>query len=259
MSHESFTTLLEKYLQQKGDPPLQYKIWIGLDANAVYHIKVKLQYQKYIIISTGKDEDIGKQNAAQSLLNELTDDSKSKLKSFQLSFCDEIHNQLQNLCAQRNLPHPQFTTLHIKIGIKNSTWIAICTVQDIKQTGMAGTIKEAKNFAAIKVIHLISKRGLLKSTNEEILANSLQNFHISMHDSSTRNSTNPLQNNSNYNPENPSIDTVDTLTNNQIIKQGAKRKRINSVPTSFKSGPSGKNYKKCSKCGLRKKNQYHKH
>ena len=52
MSHESFTTLLEKYLQQKGDPPLEYKIWIGLYANAEYHIRVKLQYQKYIIIST---------------------------------------------------------------------------------------------------------------------------------------------------------------------------------------------------------------
>ena len=80
-----------------------------------------------------------------------------------------------------------------------------------------------------------------------------------MHDSSTRNSTNPIQNNSNYNPDNPSIDTVDTPTNNQIVKQGAKRKRINSIPKSFKPGPSGKKYKKSSKCGFRSKNQYHNH
>ena len=61
MSYVPFTTLSNKLIQQRGDPPLNYKILIEQTSNNEYLFHVNLQYKNYIIMSSGKDKENLKQ------------------------------------------------------------------------------------------------------------------------------------------------------------------------------------------------------
>ena len=67
ISHVSFTTLLNKLIQKRGDPPLNHEILIEQTSYNEYLFHVILQYKNYIIMSSGKDKESVKQNVAQNL------------------------------------------------------------------------------------------------------------------------------------------------------------------------------------------------
>ena len=66
MLHISFNNLLNKLIQQKGDPPLNYEILIEQTINNQYLFHVNLQYKNYKIMSSGKDKDNIKQKVARN-------------------------------------------------------------------------------------------------------------------------------------------------------------------------------------------------
>ena len=76
MSHVPFTTLLNKIIQKRGDPPLNYKILIEQTNNYEYLFHVNLQYKNYIIMSSGKDKENVKEKVAENLYNTLIYESK---------------------------------------------------------------------------------------------------------------------------------------------------------------------------------------
>ena len=57
MSHVPFTTLLNKIIQQRGDPPLIYEILIEQTNNNECLFHVNLQYKNYIIMNSGQDKE----------------------------------------------------------------------------------------------------------------------------------------------------------------------------------------------------------
>ena len=76
MSHVPFTTLLNKLIQQRGDPPLNYEILIEQTNNNECLFHVDLQCKNYIIMSSGKDKENVKQKVAQNLYYTLSNESK---------------------------------------------------------------------------------------------------------------------------------------------------------------------------------------
>ena len=67
MSHVPVNNLLNKLIQQRGDPPLNYDILIAQTINNEYLFQVNLQYTNRIIISSVKDKDNVKQKVARNL------------------------------------------------------------------------------------------------------------------------------------------------------------------------------------------------
>ena len=93
--------------------------------------------------------------------------------------------RLQNLCAQQNLSQPQYTAVKVKNSQNINIWLAICSVKRIKQTGISNASKEAKNLAALKVIHMLISTEHLNKNYEESISDCLQNTHISSQEPST--------------------------------------------------------------------------
>ena len=63
----------------------------------------------------------------------------------------------------------------MKTSSKDSTYIAICFINNIKQIGIANSIKTATDFAAIKVINSLSHKD---EECELSLINSLEHYQI---------------------------------------------------------------------------------
>ena len=76
MSHVPFTNLLNKLIQQRGDPPLNYEILIEQTINNEYLFHVNLQYKNYIIMSSDKDKDNFKQRVARNVYQNLINESE---------------------------------------------------------------------------------------------------------------------------------------------------------------------------------------
>ena len=75
MSHVPFTTLLNKIIQQRGDPPLNYEILIEQTSNNECLFHINLQYNNYIVSNSGKDKENVTQKVAQNLYNTLINES----------------------------------------------------------------------------------------------------------------------------------------------------------------------------------------
>ena len=71
---------MNKLIQQRGDPPLIYKMLIERTINNEYLFHVYLQYKNYMIMSSGKDKDNVKQRVARNLYQTLTNEWKNQSK-----------------------------------------------------------------------------------------------------------------------------------------------------------------------------------
>ena len=86
MSHVPFTTLLNKIIQQRGDPPVIYEILIEQTKNNECLFHVNLQYKNYIIMSSGKDKGNVKQRVAWNLYQTLINESEKYYQNDQPNF-----------------------------------------------------------------------------------------------------------------------------------------------------------------------------
>ena len=184
MSHNNYITLLDQMIKQKGDHPPHYKTLNRQNRKNQNQFNVKLRYKNYIIISNAEDEETTKQTAAKNVLFELNI-NKNNL-NFINSLNKKSDERLQNLCAQQNLCQRHYTAVKLKNSQNINIWLTICSVERIKQTGISNTSKEAKNLAALKVIHMLISTEHLNKNYEESISDCLQNTtHISSQEPST--------------------------------------------------------------------------
>ena len=106
-----------------------------------------------------------------------------------MNFINSLNNKsdekLGNSCTQQNLSQPQYTTVKIKNSQKINIWLAIRSVERIKQTGITNTSEETENLAAHKVIHMLISTERLNVYYEKSISHCLQNTHISFQEPST--------------------------------------------------------------------------
>ena len=244
MSHVPFTTLLNKIIQQRGDPPLIYEILIEQTNNNECLFHVNLQYKNYIIMNSGKDKENVKQKVAQNLYNALINESKETNQNVQPNSISKNCKKLNEICTQNKFEYPKYTVLRIKTSSKDSTYIAICFINNIKQIGIANSIKTAKDFAAIKVINSLSHKD---EKCELRLINSLEHLHVTIQESSIND---PKPSTSSQ------ITKPITSNNNRDKNTNSYKMKTNNNHTA--SSFSTKSFKKCFKCGYRPPNQYNK-
>ena len=60
---------------------------------------------------------------------------------------------MAQICTKNKFLYPKYTVLRIKTSLEDSTHIAVCFINNIKQIGIANSIETAKDFAAIKTIN----------------------------------------------------------------------------------------------------------
>ena len=97
MSHVPFTNLLNKLIQQRGDPPLNYEILIEQTINNEYLFHVNLQYKNYIIMSSGKDKDNVKQRVVRNLYQTLINESEKTYQNDQPNFISKNCKKLNEI------------------------------------------------------------------------------------------------------------------------------------------------------------------
>ena len=103
MSHVPFTNLLNKLIQQRGDPPLNYEILIEQTINNEYLFHVNLQYKNYIIMSSGKDIDNVKQRVARNLYQTLINESEKTCQNDQPNFISKNCKKLNEIIHIQNI------------------------------------------------------------------------------------------------------------------------------------------------------------
>ena len=99
MSHVPLTNLLNKLIQQRGDPSLNYEILIEQNINNEYLFHVNLQYKSYIIMSKCKDKDNIKQQVARNLYQTLINESEKTNQHDQQNF---ISNNCKKFALKTN-------------------------------------------------------------------------------------------------------------------------------------------------------------
>ena len=181
MSHVPFTNLLNKLIQQKGDPPLNYEILIEQTINNELLFHVNLQYKNYIIMSSGKDKDNVKQRVARNLYQILINESKKTYQNDQPNFIRKNCKKLNEICTKNKFSYPKYTVLRVKTSSEDSAYVAICFINNIKQIGIVNLIETAKDFAAIKVINSLSHKN---EKCELSLINRLEHLHVTIRESS---------------------------------------------------------------------------
>ena len=93
MSYVPFTNLLNKLMQQRGNPSLNYEILIEQTINNAYLFHVNLHYKKYIIMSSVKDKDNVKQRVTRNLYQTLINESEKPIKmTKQISLVKIVRN-----------------------------------------------------------------------------------------------------------------------------------------------------------------------
>ena len=132
-------------------------------------------------MNSGKDKENVKQKVPQNLYNALINESKETNQNVQPNSISKNCKKLNEICTQNKFDYPKYTVLRIKTSSKDSTYIAICFINNIKQIGMANSIKTAKDFAAIKIINSLSQKD---EKCEHNLINSLEHLHVTIQESS---------------------------------------------------------------------------
>ena len=234
MSHVPFTNLLNKLIQQRGDPPLNYEILIEQTINNEYLSHVNLQYKNYIIMSSGKDKDNVKQRVVRNLYQTLINESEKTYQNDQPNFISKNCKKLNEIWTQNKFSYPKYTVSRIKSSSEDSAYIAICFFNNIKQIGIANSIETAKDFAAIKVINSLSHKD---EKCELSLINSLDHFYVTIQESSI-NDPKPLTSSQ--------ITKLITSNNNRVKNTNSYKMKKNNNHTT--SSFSTKSFKKCFKC-----------
>ena len=182
-------------------------------------------------MNSGKDKENVKQMVAQNLYNALINESKETNQNVQQIRLVKICKKINEICTQNKFDYPKYTVLRMKTSSKDSTYKAICFINNIKQIGIANSIKTAKDFAAIKVINSLSQKD---EKCQLSLINSLEHLHVTIQESSI---IDPK-------PSTSSQITKPIILNNNRDKNtnSYKMKRNNNhITSSF----STKSFKKC--------------
>ena len=128
--------------------------------------------------------------------------------------------------------------------MKDSTYIAICFINNIEQIEIANSIETAEDFAAIKIIYSLSHKD---EKCELSIINSLEHLHVTIQESSI-NDPKPSTSSQMKKPI--------TLNNNCVKNANSyKMKKDNNLTTS---SFSTKSFRKCFQCGYRPPNEYNK-
>ena len=106
MSHVPFTNLLNKLIQQRGDPPFNYEIIIEQTINNKYLFDVNLQYKNYITMSSDKDKDNVQQRVARNLYQTLINESEKNYQNDQPNFISKNRKNLNEICTQNKSRDP---------------------------------------------------------------------------------------------------------------------------------------------------------
>ena len=132
-------------------------------------------------MNSGKDKENVNQKAAQNLCNALINELKETNQNVQPNSISKNCKKLNEIYTQNKFDYPIYTVLRIRTSSKDSTYIAICFINNIKQIGIASSIKTAKDFAAIKVINSLSQKDEKCKLS---LINSLEHLHVTIQESS---------------------------------------------------------------------------
>ena len=125
MSHVPFTNLLNKLIQQRGDPHLNYEILIEQTINNEYLFHINLEYKNYIIMSGGKDKYNLKQRVARSLYQSLINESEKTYQNDQPNFISKNCKKLNKICTQNKFSYKKYTVLRVKTSSEDSVHMAI--------------------------------------------------------------------------------------------------------------------------------------
>ena len=106
MSNVPIITLLNKIIQQRGDPPVIYEILIEQTNNNECLFHVNLQYKNYIIINSGKDKENVKQKVAQNLYNALINESKETNQNVLPNSISKNCKKLNEIFTQNKFEYP---------------------------------------------------------------------------------------------------------------------------------------------------------
>ena len=186
-------------------------------------------------MNSGKDKENVKQKVAQNLYSALIDESKEANQIIQPNSISKNCKKLNKICTQNKYEYPKYTVLRIKYSSKDSTYIAIRFINDIKRIGIANTIQTAKDFAAIKMIHSLLQKVKKCEVNS---INSLENLHVTIQESPIND---PKLSRSGQ------ITKPNTSDNSRFKNINPYKIKRNNISTT--SPFSGKSFKKCFKCG----------
>ena len=119
MSHVPFINLLNKLIQQRGDPPFIYEILIDQTNNNKCLFHVNLQYKNYIIMSSSKDK--VKQKVArklyQTLINPLTPKITDFLNHFWLLLTKRKREYIMTKSCIHNIFGSPLSIYEVKITL----------------------------------------------------------------------------------------------------------------------------------------------
>ena len=133
-------------------------------------------------MTNGKDKDNLNQKAARNLYQSLINESEKTNQNEQLNFISKNCKKWNEIRTQNKFSYPKYTVLRTKASLEDSTYIAICFINNIKQIEIAHSIEASKDFAAMKMINSLSPEF---EKCQLSLINSLEHLHVTNQESST--------------------------------------------------------------------------
>ena len=208
--------------------------------------EITAEYMKHKITGLGYDPELTKQHVTETLLTMVPEIEAHVSNSYQ-SFQLNAFKGLQNTCKKFKFSQPQMLTFRIKYSSTSSAYMSICRTDQIKESGIGRTPKQAKDQAACKLIHLILKK-IEKEKNDK-LQNNFQN--LTVNSKSHFSKLNPLsQKGHNRTDKISNVKQINNLPFKKRIRHNLPIQPIPQPSTSYNLSPP-KTYKKCMKCGFR--------
>ena len=118
------------------------------------------------------------------MISEIEAQVSNSYQSFQLN----VFKGLKNTCKKFQISKPQMLTFSIKYSNTSSTYMSVCKTDQMKESGIASTPKQAKYQAACKLIHSILEKIETEKTNN--LQNDFQTLTVNLESNSLKNKSN---------------------------------------------------------------------
>ena len=151
--------------------------------------EITAEYKKQKITGLGYDPELTKQHVTETLLKVVPEIDAHVSNSYQ-SFQLNASKELKNTCKKFQIRRPQMLNFRIKHSNTSSTYMSTCKADEIKESGIGSTPKQAKDQAACKLIHPILKK--LEKEKTDNLQNNFKKLTVNL-ESNISKSNLPLQ------------------------------------------------------------------
>ena len=152
---------------------MNYSYKLKKDQRIELFLEITAEYKKQKVTGLGYDPELTKQYVTKTLLKMIPEIEAQVSNSYQ-SFQLNAFKELQNTCKKFRISKPQMLTFRIKYSNTFSTYMSICTTDQMNESGIVSTPKQAKDQAACKLIHSILKKIETEKANN--LQNDFQNL-----------------------------------------------------------------------------------